>query len=70
MLLALAVGVADFFVDPDLLILYLYSPLFMAAWYDGSRSGYVVSIYASASFLIQSVILGQSPTWIPRRYTP
>lgn len=60
LLLALAVGVADFFVDPDLLILYL-APLFMAAWYDGSRSGYVVSIYAaSASFLIQSV-LGQSP---------
>ncbi len=51
LLLAVAIGIADFYVAPDLLVLYL-APIFLAAWYGGPRPGYVVALYASAASFV------------------
>jgi signal transduction histidine kinase len=60
LLTALVVGVADYFVYSDLLVLYL-APLFVAAWHGGSRAGYVVAIYAAgASFVTKTLFTGSS----------
>ncbi|MCX7800181.1 MAG: HAMP domain-containing histidine kinase [Fimbriimonadales bacterium] len=56
--LAVAVGVADHFLAPDLLLLYLV-PIMVAAWYGGRKSGMVVALYAAASaFLTQALAAG------------
>lgn len=58
LIFAIAIGVADYYVGPDLLVLYM-APLFLAAWYGGARPGYVVAIYAAgASFLMLTFVNG------------
>jgi len=58
LLIAVAVGVADHFSPPDLLVLYLV-PVMVAAWYGGRRPGMVVALYAAASaFLTQALARG------------
>ncbi len=60
LLTAIGLGIADYYIVPDLLILYL-APLFMAAWYGGARTGYVVAIYAAgASYVTQTLTTGSS----------
>lgn len=51
LIIAILIGVADYYTSPDLLVLYL-APLFLAGWYGGARPGYVVAIYASAASFV------------------
>jgi signal transduction histidine kinase len=63
-LAALILGVVDYYAPPDLLVLYL-APIFLAAWYGGTRVGNVVAIYcAGATFVVQALI-DQSLNWNP-----
>jgi signal transduction histidine kinase len=55
LLSAIAVGVADYFLKPDLLVLYLVS-LYVAAWYGGIRPGVMVAIYAAGSGFVTQVL--------------
>jgi len=60
LLFAILVGVADHFLKPDLLVLYLL-PLFLAAWYGGIRPGLMVAVYAAgATFVTQAVVTGST----------
>ena len=52
---AVLLGVLSFFTSSDLLILYL-APIFMASWYAGWRSGFVVAIYAAVSAFVTETI--------------
>jgi len=55
LLAAIGVGVADYFLKPDLLVLYLI-PLYVAAWYGGIRPGIMVAIYAAGSGFVTQVL--------------
>lgn len=58
LIIAVAIGVADYFVSPDLLVLYL-GPLFLSGWYGGRGPAFVVAIYsAAASFLTLTFLSG------------
>lgn len=59
LVIAIAIGVADYFVSSDLLVLYL-GPLFLSGWYGGRGPGYVVAIYSAAASFITLTFLGQS----------
>lgn len=51
LIVAILIGIVDYFTSPDLLVLYL-APLFLSGWYGGARPGYVVAIYASAASFV------------------
>lgn len=57
LLVAIMVGIADHLIGPDLLILYLL-PLFVAAWYGGSRVGSLVALYAAGASYVTQIALG------------
>lgn len=58
LIFAVVLGVIDYFLRVDLLILYLV-PVFLAGWYGGIREGSVIAIYCAASgFLTQAVVAG------------
>lgn len=55
MLMSFAIGGVDYIARGDLLILYL-APVFIAAWYGGSRTGGVVAMYCAAAWFISEAV--------------
>ncbi len=55
LLLALAIGAIDYYTHADVLIVYL-APIFLAAWYGGSRVGMVISIYCTGAWFLDEAI--------------
>ncbi len=55
MIMAFVIGGLDYWSRGDLLILYL-APVFIAAWYGGSRTGGVVAIYCAAAWFISEAV--------------
>jgi signal transduction histidine kinase len=60
LVLAVAIGVLDYFTAPDLLLLYL-GPIFVAAWYGEWRTAAVVAIYSAGSAYVTAVVMKANP---------
>lgn len=59
LLTAVAVGALTYYIQADLLILFL-APVFLASWYAGWRYGAVVAVYSAASaFVTETLIISQ-----------
>ena len=58
-LTAIGIGVLDFRLVPDLLLLYLI-PIFLATWYSGLSTGIVVAIYSAGSAYVTQAILSDN----------
>lgn len=58
LVIAIAIGILDYFIAPDLLVLYL-GPLFLSGWYGGRGPAFVVAVYsAAASFVTLTFVSG------------
>lgn len=65
LLSAMGVGALTYFVQADLLILFL-APVFLASWYAGWRYGAVVAFYSAASAFVTETILITRGRFEPR----
>jgi signal transduction histidine kinase len=58
-LTAIGIGVLDYRLTPDLLLLYL-APIFVATWYSGLSTGVVVAVYSAGSAYVTEAILSDN----------